>query len=67
MKIVIYKALGIYYATREDNFYAQIRDANRVQKLADFNSAQEIIDYYCKYFGCKPEDFIVVDTAREVR
>ena len=60
MKTVIYKALGIYYATTESNFYARIRDARLVQKLQDFNAAEEIIEYYCRYFGSKPEDFIII-------
>ena len=61
MKTVIYKALGIYYATSESNYYAVVRNAREVQKLEDFNSAEEIIEYYCKYFGSKAEDFIVVN------
>lgn len=61
MKTVIYKVLGVYYATSERNFYATVRNAREVQELKDFNSAEEIIAYYCKYFGSKPEDFIVAD------
>lgn len=61
MKTVIYKALGIYYATTERNFYAQIRNARLVQRLDGFNSAAEIIKYYCKYFGSKAEDFIIIE------
>lgn len=60
-KIIIYKALGVYYATNERNFYAETRNAREVQKLADFNSAEEIIEYYCKYFGSRPEDFTVIE------
>ena len=60
MKIVIYKALGIYYATSERNYYSVIRNAREVQELKDFNSVEEIIEYYCKYFGSQPEDFIIV-------
>lgn len=61
MKTVIYKALGIYYATSERNYNAVIRNAREVQELRDFNSAEEIIEYYCKYFGSKPEDFIIYE------
>ena len=61
MKAVIYKALGVYYATSESNFYATVRDARAVQKLDDFSSAEEIIAYYCKHFGCKAENFIIID------
>ena len=61
MKLIIYKALGIYYVTNERNYYAQIRNAHEVQELRDFDSAEEIIDYYCKYFGSQPEDFIIIE------
>lgn len=61
MKMVIYKALGTYYVTSESNFYAMVRDARAVQKCDDFNSADEIIAYYCKYFGSKADDFIIIE------
>ena len=60
MKTVIYKVGETYYTTIESNFYATIRDARLVQKLENFNSAEEIVDYYCEHFGCKTEDFIVI-------
>lgn len=60
-KTVIYKSLGVYYATNERNFYAAIRNAREVQKLDDFDSAEEIIAYYCEHFGCKTEDFIIIE------
>ena len=59
MKLVIYKSLGIYCVTNEGNYNAQIQNARAIQKLPDFNSAEEIINYYCKYFGNKTEDFII--------
>jgi hypothetical protein len=63
MKIVIYKVEGIYYTTTEENYKARIQDARAIQRLPDFNSAEEIINYYCKYFGNKTEDFIVADAT----
>ena len=59
MKIVIYKAEGIYYTTTEENYKARIQDARAIHKMQDFTSAEEIIEYYCKYFGNKTEDFII--------
>ena len=59
MKTVIYKSAGIYCTTTEANYNARISNARAVYKLSDFNSAQEIVDYYCKYFGSKAEDFII--------
>lgn len=61
MKTVIYKAGGIYYATTEENYKARIQNARAIHKLEDFNSAEEIIDYYCTYFGSKTEDFIIIN------
>lgn len=61
MKTVIYKSGGIYYTTTERNYRARIRNARLIHEMRDFNSPQEIIDYYCKYFGAQTEDFIVVE------
>lgn len=61
MKMVIYKKFGIYHCTNEVNFYANIQNARQIQKLDDFENPFEIVKYYCKYFGAKPEDFKVVN------
>lgn len=57
---VIYKASGIYYVTTEENYKARIQNARAIHKMQDFNSAEEIIEYYCKHFGSKAEDFIII-------
>ena len=64
MKTVIYKSMGIYCTTSEDNYKARIQNAFKVQKLPDFESAEEIIEYYCKYFGSQREDFIIIDGGK---
>lgn len=61
MKTVIYKAGGIYYTTTEENYTARIQNARAIHQMKDFNSAEEIINYYCKYFGSKTEDFIIIE------
>jgi hypothetical protein len=61
MKIVIYKVGETYYATNEANYNAKIQNARAVHKMDDFNSAQEIQDYFCEHLGSKPEDFIVIE------
>ena len=61
MKTIIYKANGIYCTTTEANYKARIQDARAIQKMQDFNSAEEIIDYFCKYYGSKPTDFIIIN------
>lgn len=60
MKTVIYEIGGIYYTTTEENYKARIVDAKAIHKMQDFNSVEEIIEYYCKYFGSKTEDFIII-------
>ena len=57
--MVIYKANGIYCVTTKENYNAGIQNARAIHKMQDFNSAEEIIEYYCKHFGSKPEDFII--------
>ena len=59
MKIVIYKVGETYYTTTEENYKARIQDARAIYKMQDFTSAEEIINYYCKYFGNKTEEFII--------
>lgn len=60
MKIIIYKTLKGYAVTNEQNYNAKIRNAREVHDCSDFSSADEIIEYYCKYFGCNKNDFLVV-------
>ena len=62
MKMVIYKRNGVFYTTTEENYNAQIQDARAIHKMQDFNSAKEIIEYYCTYCGSKAEDFIIIKT-----
>ena len=61
MKTVIYKVQGIYHTTSEDNYKARIQNARAIHKLPDFESTDEIIEYYCKYFGSQREDFIIIN------
>ena len=60
MKLVIYKVEGIYYCTTEENYKARIQDARAIHKLDDFDSTEEIINYFCTYCGNKAEDFIII-------
>ena len=60
MKMVIFTRYGEFYVTTEENYNARIVDARAIHKMQDFNSAEEIIEYYCKYFGSKAEDFKII-------
>lgn len=64
MKTVIYKVGGIYYTTTEANYKARISNARLVNKMQDFNSVEEIIEYFGKYFGSKTEDFIIINGGK---
>lgn len=59
MKIVIFKELGTFKTTTEENYNAIIRNAQLVQTWKDFESAEEIINYCTTYCGKKAEDFII--------
>lgn len=62
-KTVIYRELGKFRATPKSNYGRNIMDARKVQRLDDFESAREIMDYYNKYFGTTDDDFEVIDEA----
>jgi hypothetical protein len=55
MKQVIYKSLGVLCVTPEENHKARIQNARLIQRMEDFDSPKEIIDYYCRNGGlpCK--------------
>ena len=57
-KLIIYRELDGLKVTPENNFIARIRDERKVTNCSAFSDAEEIREYYCKYFGCKDSDFI---------
>ena len=59
MKHIIYKNFLGYCVTTLENYNAKIRNERAVQKCYDFKNTDEIIEYYCEYFKCKREDFII--------
>lgn len=61
MKTVIYKENGVYKTTNEHNYNNRIQNAREIHVMKDFESAEEIIEYYVKWFKCNKEDFIVVE------
>lgn len=61
MKTVIYKENGVYKTTTEENYNRVIQNARQIHTMQDFESAEEIIEYYIKWFGCTKEDFIVIE------
>ena len=65
-KLVIYKSLGDFKITPESNFKARIQNANKITDLKDFDTVDEIIDYYKKGFHSTEDDFIIDDSVKEV-
>lgn len=62
MKTVIYRNWnGNLMTTTEENYKARIQDARKIHNMKEFSSPESIIEYYCKYFGSKPEDFVIID------
>lgn len=61
MKMVIYKSLGTYCVTTEENYNARIQDARAIHRLEAFDSAEEVIKYYCTHFGSKADDFTIIE------
>lgn len=37
-----------------------IYNAREINKMDGFSTAQEVIDYWGKWFGVQPEDFIIM-------
>lgn len=66
MKMIIFKEFGKYYCATRENYFACIKDANKVRKLADFENPEQIIEYYCKYCGSSPTDFEVIIKKEEL-
>ena len=66
MKTVIYKTNGLYKTTSEENYNRVIQNAREIHNMYDFESAEEIIEYYVKWFGCNKEDFIVIEWRRTI-
>lgn len=63
MKSVIFKEDGCFYITPDYNFYREKRNTRLLLKRDNFESAQEIIDYYCKWFDSDENNFIVDESC----
>ena len=62
MKYVIYKSFKGYCVTSEKNYKSRISNAREIKDCSAFDSSKEIIDYFCKYFNLKEDDFIIVNS-----
>lgn len=57
-KLVIYGAPGAYKVTPESNYNRQFADSRAITNCSDFESPEEIINYFCKYFKRSSQDFV---------
>lgn len=61
-KLVIYKDSDSgYKITPKSNYGKRIINARKITHAKDFKSAQDVIDYYKKWFGSADDDFEIVD------
>ena len=65
-KLVIYKSLGKYRVTPKSNYGSRIQNARKIQKLDDFNSAEEIINYYVTNGWATEDEFEVIDESKKM-
>ena len=49
----------IFYVTSEENYNRRIQNAREIKRMDGFSTVEEVIDYWVKWFGVQPEDFIV--------
>lgn len=61
MKTVIYKQMGEYRTTSEQNYNRSTQNSFKIQKWRGFPDAKSVIDYCIKYCRCNEEDFIIID------
>lgn len=49
----------ILYVTSEENYNRRIKNAREIKRMDGFTTVEEVIDYWVKWFGVQPEQFIV--------
>lgn len=60
-KMILYKTISGYEMTTAANYQSTIQNANLITKLYDFETVQDILDYYEKYFKIPTSDIYVVE------
>lgn len=56
-KLIICRDLGGLKVTPESN-YNGMQNEDKIVRCSEFPDAEAVRDFFCKYFGCKDEDFI---------
>lgn len=62
--LVVYKEFGEYRVTPKSNYDSHISDTRKVTKLKDFESFDEVVNYYIKYGWADSRDDFIDATAR---
>lgn len=57
-KLIIYRELDGLKVTPESNFNVRIRNERRVTNCSAFSNAEEVREYFVRYFGSRDDDFI---------
>lgn len=61
-KMILYKSFLGYEATTEANYKAVIQNPRLITKFYDFETVQEILDYYERYFKIPASDIYIVES-----
>ena len=60
-KLVVFKQGFNFYVTPYENYARCVMDVNRMTRMVDFESAEEVILYWCKWYpDFSPASFIVM-------
>lgn len=57
-KLIIYRDFGGLKVTAESNYNVRCADAHKITDCSAFESAEDVREYFVKYFGSRDEDFI---------
>lgn len=59
--LVIYKDITGYKVSHKNSYNKQYNNASAVIDCKAFTSADDIIEYFTKYYGKNKNDFIIID------
>lgn len=59
MTLIVYRILGIWHFTPEENYNAYVQDARKVHPIPWADTATEVVNYMKKYI-CHDGDTVVV-------
>lgn len=59
-KYVVYKMLDHYCVTSKSNYDARISNEHKINHMRGFDSAIQVINHLCKYYGWTTDEFIIV-------